>query len=422
MGADVPVASPQLQRNLSMTDRTTAFFAPRMSRFKPSPSQMASARVRELVAEGKDIVKLTAGEPDFPTPDIAKAAALAVMDANEIRYTPINGLEEMRKAAQHKFKRDNNLHYDLDQITVGSGTKQVLFNALMCSVSSGDEVIVPGPYWSSYPDMVALAGGTPVIVDCDRASSFKMSPAQLDAAITEKTKWLMFSSPSNPTGATYSRAHLKALTEVLLAHPHVHVMSDDVYEHLIFDGREFGTFAEIEPRLYDRTLTCNGVSKAYSMTGWRVGFAGGPRDIISNLSKMQSQSTAGVNAVGQGAAAAALLGPIDEVLERTQNLQSRRDLLFDALSQVPELQCERPEGAMYIFCSCAGAIGKRTPTGKLIENDTDFVMYLLDSVGVAVVQGSAYGLSPYFRASFVATEADITRGGKLIREACAALS
>lgn len=404
-----------------MTERAPSFFAPRMSRFKPSPSQLATARVRELVAAGHDIVKLTAGEPDFPTPDIAKAAATAVMEANEIRYTPINGLEAMRKAAQHKFKRDNNLDYGLDQITVGSGTKQILYNALMCSVSSGDECIIPGPYWASYTDMVKLAGGTPVVVDCLAKNDFKMMPQQLADAITPQTKWLMFSSPSNPTGATYSRAQMRALADVLLDHPHVHIMSDDVYEHLIYDGREFSTFAELEPLLYDRTLTCNGVSKAYSMTGWRVGFAGGPRDIIANLSKMQSQSTAGVNAVGQGAAAAALWDSLDEVKARTRNLQERRDSLFDALSQVPELQCARPEGAMYIFCSCAGAIGKLTPDGKLIESDNDFVLYLLDGVGVAVVQGNAYGLSPYFRASFVASPEDIERGGKLIKQACAAL-
>ncbi|MEM7406224.1 MAG: aminotransferase class I/II-fold pyridoxal phosphate-dependent enzyme [Pseudomonadota bacterium] len=405
-----------------MTDRPADFFAARMSRFKPSPSQIASARVRELVAAGHDIVKLTAGEPDFPTPDIAKAGANAVMVANEIRYTPINGLESTRRAAQTKFKRDNNLDYGLDQITVGAGTKQVLFNALMCSVGPGDECIVPAPYWTSYPDMIQLAGGTPVIVDCAQSAGFKMDAGQLEAAISPRTKWLMFSSPSNPTGATYSRQHLAELAEVLKRNPHVHVLSDDVYEHLIYDGREFGTLAEVEPALYDRTVTCNGVSKAYSMTGWRLGFAGGPKDIIANMSKMQSQSTAGVSAVSQGAAVAALEGPLDEVHARTADLQRRRDLLFDALSQIPELQCDRPEGAMYIFCSCAGAIGKRTPDGKRIETDTDFVMYLLDSVGVAVVQGSAYGLSPYFRASFVASEADIARGGQLIREACAALS
>ena len=397
------------------------FFAPRMSRFKPSPSQIASARVRELQGQGRDIVKLTAGEPDFPTPDHAKAAAIEVMDRNEIHYTPINGTLEMRQAAQAKFKRDNNLDYDLDQIAVGSGTKQVLFNTLMATVSAGDEVIVPAPYWASYPDMVLLAGGDPVIVQAGQNNQFKMRPEQLDEAIGAKTKWLIFSSPSNPTGATYTRDELQALADVLLAHPHVHVLTDDVYEHLRFDGREFGTLAEIEPQLYDRTVTCNGVSKAYSMTGWRVGFAGGPKEIIANLSKMQSQSTAGVSAVSQAAAVAALTGPQDFVAERTADLQRRRDILFEKLSAAEGLNCDLPDGAMYIFCSCAGAIGKKAPDGRTIENDTDFTMYILDSVGVAVVQGVAYGLSPYFRASFVAPEEDLVRGGDLIQEACAAL-
>ena len=397
------------------------FFAPRMSRFKPSPSQIASARVRELQAEGRDIVKLTAGEPDFPTPDHAKEAAIEVMRQNEIRYTPINGTQPMREAAQLKFRRDNGLEYGLDQIAVGAGTKQVLFNALMATVGAGDEVIIPAPFWASYPDMVLLAGGTPVIVECGQNNLFKMRPEQLDEAITDKTKWLMFSSPSNPTGATYSPAELKALSEVLLKHPHVHILTDDVYEHLIYDGREFATFAQIEPRLYDRTVTCNGVSKAYSMTGWRVGFAGGPKEIISNMSKMQSQSTSGVSAVSQGAAIAALEGPQEFVRERTANLQRRRDMLFEKLSGAEGLNCDLPEGAMYIFCSCAGTLGKRTPDGTVIETDTDFTMYLLDSVGVAVVQGVAYGREPYFRASFVAPEEDLIRGGDLIQQACAAL-
>ena len=397
-------------------------FAPRMSRFKPSPSQIASARVRDLLAEGHDIVKLTAGEPDFPTPDHAKAAAIACMDANEIRYTPINGLPEMREAARVKFKRDNNLDYGMDQIAVGSGTKQILFNCLMATVSAGDETIIPAPYWASYPDMVQLAGGTPITIDCGQNNLFKMRPEQLEEAITPNTKWLMFSSPSNPTGATYSLDELKALADVLLANPHVYILTDDVYEHLIYDGRTFHTLAEVEPALYDRTVTCNGVSKAYSMTGWRVGFAGGPKDVIANMSKMQSQSTSGSSAVSQAAAVAALIGPQEFVKERTANLQYRRDILFEKLNKAKGLKCDLPEGAMYIFCSCAGNIGKKAPNGKVIETDEDFTMYLLDSAGVAVVQGNAYGLSPYFRASFVAPEADLVRGGDKIQEACAALS
>jgi aspartate aminotransferase len=398
-----------------------SFYAPRMSRFRPSPSQLAAVRVRELIAQGHDIVKLTTGEPDFPTPECAKAAAIACMDANEIHYTPVNGTLEMRTAVQAKFRRDNDLDFALDEITVGSGTKQVLFNALMASVTSGDEVIIPAPFWTSYPDMVKLAGGTPVIVRCVQNAGFKMSPQQLDEAITKQTKWLMFSSPSNPTGATYSEEELRALSQVLLAHPQVNILCDDVYEHLIFDGRRFATLAQLEPRLRERTITCNGVSKAYSMTGWRLGFAGGPKSMIANMSKMQSQSTSGVSAVSQAAAIAALGDSLELVHERTADLQRRRDLLFGQLSRVAGLNCDRPEGAMYIYCSCAGLIGKRTPQGKTIENDTDFVMYLLDEAGVAVVQGEAYGFSPYFRASFVASDADIKRGGQRIAKACGAL-
>lgn len=397
-------------------------FAPRMSRFKPSPSQIASARVRDLQAEGRDIIKLTAGEPDFPAPDHAKRAVIELMDRNEIQYTPVNGTLAMRQAVRAKFKRDNDLDYDLDQIAVGSGSKQVLFNALMATVSAGDEVIIPGPYWASYPDMVKLAGGTPVFVLAGQNEKFKMRPEELDAAITAQTKWLMFCSPSNPTGAAYARDELRALADVLLRHPHVHILTDDVYEHLLFDGREFATLAQVEPQLFDRTVTANSVSKAYSMTGFRCGYAGGPKDIIAKMSNMQSQSTAGVSAVGQAAAVAALNGPQELLAERSANLQHRRDILFEKLNAADGLSCDLPDGAMYIFCSCAGAIGKRAPDGGSIETDTDFTMYLLDAVGVAVVQGEAYGLSPYFRASFVAPEADLIRGGDLIQQACAALS
>ena len=398
------------------------FYAPRMSRFRPSPSQLAAVRVRELIAQGHDIIKLTTGEPDFPTPDSAKAGAIACMDANEIRYTPVNGLLEMRQAIQAKFRRDNDLDFALDEIAVGSGTKQVIFNALMASVSTGDEAIIPAPYWSSYPDMLKLAGGTPVFVRCVQNAGFKMSPQQLEEAITTRTKWLMFSSPSNPTGATYSIDELKALAQVLLAHPHVNILSDDVYEHLVFDGREFATLAQVEPRLRERTITCNGVSKAYSMTGWRLGFAGGPKTMIANISKMQSQSTAGVSAVSQAAATAVLGEPLALVRERTADLQRRRDLLFNEFGRIEGLSCDRPDGAMYIYCSCAGLIGKRTPNGKVIENDTDFVMYMLDAAGVAMVQGEAYGFSPYFRASFVASDVDIKRAGERMLKACGELT
>jgi aspartate aminotransferase len=405
-----------------MSTRIDNFFAPRMSRFKPSPSQIASQRVRELIAEGKDIIKLTAGEPDFPTPLHVKWAVMQAMGRDEARYTPVNGTLEMRKAAQIKFARDNDLHFGLDEICVGSGAKQVLFNILMATVSQGDEVIIPSPYWASYPDMVLLAGGKPIFVDCPQNRGFRMSPENFEAAITPSTKWLMICQPSNPAGVVYSHEELKAIADVAMRHPHVHILSDDVYEHLIFDERKFYTIAQIEPRLRHRTVTVNSVSKAFSMTGWRVGYGGGPSDIIANASKMQSQSTAGSSSIGQAAAVAALTGDQSLIIERTADLQRRRDILHAALNRADGLHCDLPEGAMYCFCSCAGALGKRTPDGKMIENDTDFTMYLLDHVGVAVVQGAAYGLSPYFRASFVATEEDLIRGGERIQKACRDLS
>jgi len=397
-------------------------FAPRMSRFKPSPSQIASTRVRDLQAKGRKIIKLTAGEPDFPAPDSAKQAVIELMERNEIQYTPVNGTLALRQAVQAKFQRDNDLRYDLDQIAVGSGSKQVLFNALMATVSSGDEVIIPGPYWTSYPDMVKLAGGTPVFVVAGQNEKFKVRPEELEAAITPKSKWLMICSPSNPTGAAYSWNELRSLADVLLRHPHVHVLTDDVYEHLIFDSHKFATLAQVEPKLFGRTVTCNSVSKAYSMTGFRCGYAGGPKEIIAKMSNMQSQSTAGVSAIGQAAAVGALNGPQDFLTDRATNLQLRRDILFEKLNAAPGLNCDLPDGAMYIFCSCAGTVGKKRSDGQVIETDTDFTMYLLESVGVAVVQGEAYGLSPYFRASFVAPEVDLVRGGNLIQEACAALN
>jgi len=395
--------------------------APRMIRFQPSPSQIATARARDLQAQGRDIIKLTAGEPDFPTPRHVKQAVLDAMEMNNTRYTPINGTPMLRAAVAAKFKRDNGLDYSMDEITVGSGTKQILFNCLMASVSVGDEVIIPAPYWTSYPDMVKLAGGTPVAIACGQNQGFKMRPEQLEQAITPATKWLMLSSPNNPSGATYTIDELRAFANVLAAHPQVWVLTDDIYEHLLFDGGTFTTIAQAAPAMRERTITCNGVSKAYSMTGWRVGFAGGPKEMIVAMSKMQSQSTAGVSSIGQAAATAALNGPQAFVTERTADLQRRRDILLGYINAADGLSCDRPEGAMYIFCSCAGVIGKRMPSGQTIQTDGDFTMYLLDHVGVAVVQGEAYGLSPYFRASFVASEADLHKGGRLIQEACRAL-
>jgi len=392
-----------------------------MSRFQPSPSQIATARARDLEAQGRSIVKLTAGEPDFPTPRHVKQAVLDAMEVNNTKYTPINGTIAMREAVSAKFLRENGLTYGMDQITVGAGTKQILFNCLMASVGAGDEVIVPAPYWTSYPDIVKMAGGTPVAITAGQNQAFKIRPEQLEEAITPVTKWLILSSPNNPSGATYTADELRAFAAVLAKHPHVWVLTDDIYEHLLYDGRKFFTIAQVAPELYERTITCNGVSKSYSMTGWRVGYAGGPKEMIQAMSKVQSQSTAGVSSIGQAAATAALNGPQAFIKDRTANLQYRRDILLDYLNAAKGLSCDRPEGAMYIFCSCAGAIGKRTPNGKVIETDGDFTMYLLDSVGVAVVQGEAYGLSPYFRASFVAPEEDLHKGGQLIQQACAAL-
>lgn len=397
------------------------FFSDRSKRFRASPSQLAAVRVRELIAQGRDIIKLTTGEPDFPTPDHVKEAAIQCMRDNDIRYSPVNGTEAMRRAVQAKFRRDNDLDFALDEIAVGSGTKQVLFNALMATLDAGDEVIIPAPYWTSYLDMVKMTGASPVVVQCPSQQHFKMTGDQLRGAITPKTKWLLFSSPSNPTGATYSAAELAELAKVLLEHPEVHILCDDVYEHLIFDGLRFATLAQVEPALAPRTVICNGVSKAYSMTGWRVGFAGGPKHIISQMSKMQSQSTSGIGSVNQAAAIAALSGSLDLVKERTANLQHRRDVLFEHLEPIDGVSCALPEGAMYIFCGCEGFIGKETPDGQTLQTDTDVVMYLLDSVGVALVQGEAYGSSPCFRASFVATEQDLIRGSELIAQAYRAL-
>ncbi len=406
-----------------MTNSDTGdFFASRMRRFRASPSQLAAVRVRELISAGHDIIKLTTGEPDFPTPEHVNDAAIQCMRENEIRYTPVNGTLEMRKAVKEKFLRDNELDYGLDEIAVASGTKQVIFNALMATLNAGDEVIITAPYWTSYPDMVKLPGGKPVIVQCVADNGYKLSNEQLRDAINSNTKWLVINSPCNPTGATYTHEELAALAEVLLDHPHVHILSDDVYEHLIFDGRAFATLANVDARLKHRIVTCNGVSKGYSMTGWRVGFAGGPRHIIAQMSKMQSQSSAGISAVSQAAASAALTGPLDYVRERTRDLQRRRDILFAELARIKELSCRSPQGAMYIYCGCEAVIGKTTPDGRVIETDTDFVTYLLDSVGVAVVQGEAYGSSPCFRASFVATDAELARGARLIGQACGALT
>jgi aspartate aminotransferase len=392
--------------------------ADRLNRIKPSPSSMASQRVRELLAAGRDVIGLTAGEPDFETPDHIKEAALRAMSEGKTKYTDVGGTPELKAAIKAKFGRENGLDYATSEIIVCTGAKQAIFNALMCTVEHGDEVIVPAPYWVSYPDIVQLAGGSPVFVPCPLESGFKMLPGQLEAAITPRTRWVILNSPCNPSGAAYTRGELKALTDVLARHPHVCVMADDIYEHVLYGNREFATAAQIEPALKERTLTINGVSKSYAMTGWRIGYAGGPATLIRNMTKLQSQSTSNPSSIGQAAALQALSGPQDFVAMSREVFERRRDKVVHWLNAVPGVRCHEPEGAFYVFASCAGAIGKKTPAGTVIRNDTDFVMHLLESQGIGVVQGEAYGMSPFFRVSFAASEAQLQEGCRRIRLAC----
>jgi aspartate aminotransferase len=397
------------------------FIADRLSRIKPSPTIAVTMKAAELKAAGRDVIGLGAGEPDFDTPDFIKAGAIEAINKGDTKYTAVDGTNALKDAIIQKFKRDNNLTYTRDQITVGTGGKQVLYNALMASVNPGDEVIIPAPYWVSYPDMVLLAEGTPVCVSCSEENQFKMTAKDLEKAITPKTKWLIFNSPSNPTGGAYSHKELKELTDVLLKYPHVYIMSDDMYEHLVFDGFKFATPAEVEPKLYDRTLTVNGVSKSYAMTGWRIGYAGGPKELIKAISKMQSQSTSNPSSVSQAAATVALNGDQSFLTERNESFRKRRDLVVKMLNDAEGITCIKPEGAFYVYPSCAGCIGKTTPDGKTIQSDEDFVTYLLESQGVATVQGVAFGLSPYFRISYATSEKALTEACTRIQKACAAL-
>lgn len=379
---------------------------------------MAGQRVRELRATGRDVLGLTAGEPDFDTPEHIKDAAICAMRAGQTKYTDVGGTPDLKAAIQEKFRRENGLHYELNEIIVSNGAKQTIFNALLCTVERGDEVIVPAPYWVSYPDIVRLAGGTPVFIPCPPANDFKLVPAQLEQAITARTRWLVLNSPSNPSGATYTRAEMKALTDVLVRHPHVNVLTDDIYEHLLYDGQEFVTPAQVEPGLNERTLTINGVSKAYAMTGWRIGFAGGPTALIKNMVKLQSQSTSSPSAISQAAAIEALRGPQDFILSSRQVFQGRRDKVVGWLNEAPGVKCHKPGGAFYVFASCQGAIGKKTPAGKVIQNDADFAMHLLESQNIAVIHGEAYGMSPFFRISFAASDEKLREGCRRIRLAC----
>lgn len=395
--------------------------AARLSRIKPSPTLAVTAKAAELKAAGRDIIGLGAGEPDFDTPDFIKEAAKAAIDAGKTKYTAVDGTPALKQAIIEKFKRDNNLTYTPNQITVGTGGKQVLYNALMASVNPGDEVIIPAPYWVSYPDMVLLAEGTPVIVECSQENEFKLQAADLEAAITAKTKWVILNSPSNPTGSAYTWDEMKAITDVLVKHPHVWVLTDDMYEHLVYDGFKFCTPAQVEPSLFNRTLTCNGVSKSYAMTGWRIGYAGGPAELIKAIGVIQSQSTSNPSSVSQEAATAALNGDQSFLQERNDKFRERRDLVVKMLNEAEGLNCHTPEGAFYVYPSCKGCIGKTTPDGKVIENDSDFVTYLLEAEGVAAVQGAAFGLSPFFRISYATSNEALIEACKRIQRACAAL-
>ncbi len=394
------------------------FLSATLDRVKPSPTIAVTTKAAELKAAGRDVIGLGAGEPDFDTPDNIKAAGQAAIAAGKTRYTAVDGIPELKTAICDKFSRDNGLDYSPAQVTVGTGGKQVLYNAFMATLNPGDEVIIPAPYWVSYPDMVLLGGGTPVFVEGQIAGGYKITPAQLEAAITPNTKWFLFNSPSNPTGAGYSWSELKALTDVLLRHPHVWVMSDDMYEHLAFGNFKFCTPAQVEPQLYDRTLTVNGVSKAYAMTGWRIGYAAGPETLIRAMRKVQSQSTSNPCSVSQYAALEALTGPQDFLPDNARMFQARRDLVVDALNACAGISCPRPEGAFYVYPSIADCIGKTSAAGTKIGNDEDFATALLDETGVAVVFGAAFGLSPNFRVSYATSDAELAEACARIKSFC----
>lgn len=398
-----------------------AFLSDTLARVKPSPTIAVTTKAQALKSEGKDVIGLGAGEPDFDTPENIRDAAKRAIDNGKTRYTAVDGIPELKAAICSKFLRENGLTYTPGQISVGTGGKQVLYNALVATLNPGDEVIIPAPYWVSYPDMVLLAGGTPVPVVAGIETAFKLTPEQLEAAITPKTKWFIFNSPSNPTGAGYTRAELKALCDVLMQHRHVWVMSDDMYEHLVFDDFEFCTPAEIEPGLYDRTLTCNGVSKAYAMTGWRIGYAGGPVALIKAMGTIQSQSTSNPCSVSQYAALEALSGPQEFLADWRRVFQGRRDLVVGMLNQAKGIRCPKPEGAFYVYPDISGCIGKATPAGTMILNDEVFATALLEETGVAVVFGAAFGVSPNFRVSYATSDDVLHEACTRIQRFCASL-
>jgi aspartate aminotransferase len=396
-----------------------AFLAEQLKRIKPSPTIAVTDKARALKLAGRDVIGLGVGEPDFDTPDNIKQAAIkAIMDGKASKYTQVDGMAELKEAVVRKFKRENGLDYKTSQITVGAGGKQVLYNAFMATLNPGDEVIIPAPFWVSYPDMVLLAGGTPVPVISTMENGFKITAEALERAITPKTKWFLLNSPSNPTGAAYSRDELKALTDVLVRHPHVYVMTDDMYEHLVYDDFKFTTPAQIEPSLYERTLTINGTSKAYCMTGWRIGYAGGPEPLIKAMAMLQSQSTTNPAAVSQWAAVEALNGPQDFIPKHNKVFKERRDLTVSMLNQANGIKCPTPEGAFYVYGSCAGTIGRTASTGKTLKTDEDFVTELLEAEGVAVVHGSAFGLGPAFRISYAVKTEDLDEACRRIQRFC----
>ena len=388
-----------------------AFIADTLARVKPSATIAVTQKARELKAQGREIISLSVGEPDFDTPDNVKAAAIAAIQRGETKYTPVAGIVPLQEAIVAKFKRENNLDYKTGQTIVGTGGKQILFNAFLATCNPGDEVVIPAPFWVSYPDMVLIAGGTPVIVPTTLEQSFKLQPEALEAAITQKTKWVLLNSPSNPSGAAYSRAEMKALTDVLLRYPDIWVLTDDIYEHLVYGGFVFCTPAEVEPNLYDRTLTMNGVSKSYAMTGWRIGYAAGPQKLIKAMDMLQGQQTSGACSIAQWASVEALNGPQDFIPKSRKVFEGRRDLVVSMLNQAKGLKCPSPEGAFYVYPSCADLIGKVAPSGKRIDTDEDFVTELLESEGVAAVHGSAFGTGPNFRISYATSN-------ELLEKAC----
>jgi aspartate aminotransferase len=396
--------------------------AARLADVKVSASAAMTARARDLRAQGIQVISLSNGEPDSPTPRHAIEAAYQAALSGDTKYPPQGGTVALKQAIQRKFKRDNGLDYSLDEIIVGNGGKQVIFNAFMATIDPGDEVVIPSPFWISYADMAKVAGGVPVTIPCPQNNGFKPRPEDLDAAITPRTKWVLLNFPGNPTGAVPSRAEIAALAEVLMRHPHVWVMTDDMYEHLLYDGFEYSTIAAVEPRLKDRTLTVNGVSKTYSMTGWRIGFGGGPAALIKGMFNMQGQATAGVSTVGQAAAAAALDGPQELVKERQEVYRQRRDMVVEMLNAAPGITCHKPEGAFYVFPNLAGCLGKTTKGGRRIETDTDFVMALLEEKRVAAVQGAAYGMSPYMRISYATDTESLVEACGRIQEFCRELT